>query len=413
MRGVVLARDHPGGRGQRLVGVADVALDLAGLLDGGFELLAVGLGVVGLVGPVVPDDLERLAALERRPGVLGDHGDAAERPELVGRRRRRERDDLLHARHLEGRGGIDRGNLASDHGRPGDDGELHAGQHDVLAVGRLAGRDVDDVGDADGALADVAEGARLLELDLVGRRHRQGRCGNGELAVPELAPGGLVHHLVQLRLHLGNGHLPLGGRRLLQHRPRRGAALAHRLDPVAHAARAVGVLVAVGALVAWRLHHAHARPVRLKLVGEHHGKRGAGGPVAHLGARGDDADGTVAADGDEHLGIVHRAVRHRGGAGRIVRERALHHRELGGEDKTSGGRHALEQAAPADVADLDFRVGVEFGHVTPPLKRHGRPRARPRGCADSSRSGRDCRPWPRKSGHRWVPASSRGRPRPA
>ena len=66
---VVLGRDHLGGRGQRLVGVADVALDLAGLLHGSFELRPVGLGVVGRVGPVVPGDLERLAALERRPGV--------------------------------------------------------------------------------------------------------------------------------------------------------------------------------------------------------------------------------------------------------------------------------------------------------------------------------------------------------
>ena len=214
---VVLARDHLGGRGQRLVDVADVALDLAGLLDGGFELRPVGLGVVGLVRPVVPGDLERLAALERGPGVPGDDGHAAQRPELVGRRRRLQRDDLLHARHLQGRAGIDRGHLAAHHRRPGDDRELHAGQHDVLAVDGLAGGDVDEIGDADGALADVAEGARLLQLDLVGGRHRQARRGGGELAVAQLAAGRLVHDLVQLRLHLAHVHLPLGGGRLLQH----------------------------------------------------------------------------------------------------------------------------------------------------------------------------------------------------
>ena len=310
--GVVLGRDHPGRRGQRFVGVADVALDLAGLSHRRFQLRPVGPGIMGPVRPVVPGDLERLAALQRRPGVPGDDGNAAERPELVGRRRRLQRDDLLHARHLQGRAGIDRGDLAADHRRPGDDRELHAGQHHVLAIDRLAGRDVVEVDDADCALADVAEGARILELDLVGCGNRQAGRGGGELAVTQLAPARLVHHLVQLRLHLADIDLPLGGGRRLQHQPRRGAAVAHRLDPVAHAARAVGVLVAVGTLVTRRLHHAHACPVGLQLVGEDHRKRGACRAVAHLGAGRDDAHRAVAGDRDEHLGVVDDAVGHPG-----------------------------------------------------------------------------------------------------
>ena len=349
MGGVVLARDHLGGRGQRLLGVADVALDLAGFLHGRFELRPVGLGVVGLVGPVVPGDLERLATLQGRPGVAGDDGHAAELPELVGRRRAGKRHHLLHARHLQGRAGVEGGHLAADHRRPGDDGELHAGQHDILAVDRLARRDVDEVGDAHGALADVAEGARLLELDLVGLRDRQSACRGGKRAVSELAPRRLVHDLVQLCLHLAHVDLPRGGGGRLQHQPHRGAAVPHRLYPMAHAARAVGVLVAVGPLIARRLHHAHARPVGLELVGKHHGQRGARGTVAHLGAGRHDADRAVAADGDEHLGIADHAVGHGFGPGRIGRERSSDRRELHGQGEAAGGSHALEQTAAADV----------------------------------------------------------------
>ena len=49
VRRVILTHDHPGRRGQGLVHIADVALDLAGLLDLGFEVLPERLGVVRLV----------------------------------------------------------------------------------------------------------------------------------------------------------------------------------------------------------------------------------------------------------------------------------------------------------------------------------------------------------------------------
>ena len=55
---------------------------------------------------------------------------------------------------------VERGDLAADHRRPRDHGVLHARQRGVLAVLRLAGRDVEQVGDRHVALADVAERAR-------------------------------------------------------------------------------------------------------------------------------------------------------------------------------------------------------------------------------------------------------------
>ena len=59
--------------------------------------------------------------------------------------------------------------------------------------------------------------------------------------------------LVVLRLHRRRVDAPARRRRLLQHLPHGGAALAHRLQEVADAARSVGVLVAVSRFVAGRL----------------------------------------------------------------------------------------------------------------------------------------------------------------
>jgi hypothetical protein len=248
---------------------------------------------------------------------------------------------------------------------PGDHRELQAGQHDVLAVHRLAGRDVEQVDHRDVALADVAEGARLLEAQLVdvGRRH----CGGvgGEFAVAELAAGRLVHDLVEPRLDLRDGNAPAPGGGGLKDVARPGADLPHRLDEVAHAAGAVGVLVAVGLLVARRLHDLHPRPVGLKLVGDDQRQGGAGGAGAHLGAVRDDVDGTVLLDRHEDMRVGHDAMGHGAGAGRI-RMRGANGRQLSGEDEGRGTGGALEQAAAADVGDGHVLLIALTGHVHAP-----------------------------------------------
>ena len=95
------AVDDPAGRGRRLhrrVGVvgdvilgldflvrarksgsevAVAAQDLAGLFGGRFHRRAVDLRIMSRVRAVVPGDLQRLAALDRRPGVVRNHRDAA------------------------------------------------------------------------------------------------------------------------------------------------------------------------------------------------------------------------------------------------------------------------------------------------------------------------------------------------
>ena len=187
VRRVVVRRNDLGGRFERGFGIADFTLHLAGLGDIVFQHLLVAVGRVGLVRPIVPGDLQRVAAFHRRPGVFRDHRDASKRRELRGRRRAVNLHDLLDAGHLHRVGRIERGDLAADHRRARDHRILQAVHVNVLAVDRLAGRDVEQVDDPDIALTHVAELVLLLELHLFHRRHRQ-RCGGGrKLAVPGLA----------------------------------------------------------------------------------------------------------------------------------------------------------------------------------------------------------------------------------
>ena len=200
-----------------------------------------------------------------------------------------------------------------------------------------------------------------------------------------------MHDLVVLRPHLGDSDAPARGGGLLQHHAHRGAALPHRLDEVAHAARSVGVLVAVFLLVARRLGDAHARPVGLHLVGDHHRQAGphAG---AHLGAVGDDGHQTGRVDGDEDVRVVDRAARHLAGAGVPGRHRRAR-------------QHARRRRTSAPEPTRPFITNRRLTLAMPPggsrssrtcvswLTLPSRPGAPPPRCADSSRNGRCCRTW--------------------
>src|SRR5262249_27719199 len=117
-------------------------------------------------------------------------------------------------------------------------------------VDGAAGRDVEEIDDRDIPLAEIPEGGLVLELDLVGRWRRQRACDGSELTIAELSARGLVNNLMVLRLYLGNTYTPALRRGGFQHLPHGSTALTHRLDEVSHAARAVGVLVAVLLFVA-------------------------------------------------------------------------------------------------------------------------------------------------------------------
>ena len=317
VRLIVLGADDLGRACERRVRIALLADHLAGLGGGRRHLLVVLLGVVDGVRAVVPLDLERVAALDRCPGVAGDDGDAAERRELRRRHAALELHDLLDAGDRLRGAVVDRLDLAADHRRPRDHRILHARQLDIGAVDRLAGGDVVQVEDRHVALADVAELALVLERQRRGgrvrvllRRHLHLRHGlrrdrRSRACRPE--PSWMTSWLLALTSATSTPHcLAAASFSICAHRR---ADLAHRLDVVAHAARAVGVLVAVLRLIARRLDDLHARPVGLHLVGDHHRQAGprAG---AHLGAVGDDRDRAVGGDRDEDMRVGDDAVRH-------------------------------------------------------------------------------------------------------
>ncbi len=167
-----------------------------------------------------------------------------------------------------------------------------------------------------------------------------------------------MHHFVVLRLDLADIDTPLRRRGLFQHPPRSRAALPHRLDEMAQAARAVGVLVAVFLLVAGRLLDMDAGPVGLELVGHHHRQAGARAG-AHLGAMIDDGHDAAGVDRDKDMRIGDHPAGKLGGAGGVG-EGSPRRQEFGGEDEAAGGQHAAQKAAAADVFDRD----VNGGHVT-------------------------------------------------
>ena len=275
------------------------------------------------------------------------------------------------------------------------------GSFHVLAIGRLAGRDVEQVDDGDVALADIAERARLLELQRVERGRRQSRGIGREFAIAELLARRRVHDFVEARLDLVGVDAPALGSGGLEHLACPGTHLPHGLDEVAHAARAVGILVAVGLLVARRLDHAHARPIGIKLVGDDHRQAGARGAVTHFSPMRNNGDDTVLVDRNEDVRVGHHAMRHLVGAGSIGHGGA-NRWKLRSEDEHAGASHALEQAAAADIGDDDVLLVTMVGHVRPPLRR----RERPYGCADSNRIGRCCQAWRRRFAYRSAPVFS-------
>ena len=131
---IIFADDHLVGALQRAFDVAFLAHDEAGLARGLLELGAVGDRVVFGIGAIVPDDLQRVAALDRRAGIARDHGHAAERLEFRRPRPALDLHDLLDAGDLHAPPPVERDQLAAGHRRPRDHGILHAGQAHVRAV---------------------------------------------------------------------------------------------------------------------------------------------------------------------------------------------------------------------------------------------------------------------------------------
>ena len=302
------------------------------------------------VRAAIPLDDEPVTPLHHRPGIGADHRNTAERPELrrlvVGQRR--DLDHLLDALHLERLGGIEGLHLAAIDRRPRHDGDLHAGHADVGAVGGAARAHVVVV-DHRHVAADVLPLRLVLQLrrGIAGRHLDVGGCVHHLAEVEPLARARVVEAVV-LRVDLARVDAPFLGRRLLQHVARGRAQLAHDLEVVAGAARAVGVLLVLAGrvelrLVARRLPYLHPLPVGFELVGQDHRDAGAHA-LTHLGTAARQRHRSVVGNLDEEVGLDRGAVA-------LAARRRNHGTggDVGAEHDGAGDAGGLQEGTPADV----------------------------------------------------------------
>jgi hypothetical protein len=205
---------------------------------------------------------------------------------------------------------------------------------------------VDDVREIDDRnwFADVTTFARRLEpqIQMIGRRYLQRRGDLGGIAERKLPSSLGVHHRVIARPAIVRVDVPNMRRGGFEHLPRRGAGLAHRLIELAHASRAVGVLIAVF-WVALGLNDPDARPVSLELVGENHGQSGADSG-AHFRAVGHDRNQSGLVDGEIDVGLEGRR-------GRGLGERENPWSDVEAQHQAGQAGDALDDRASAQVHD--------------------------------------------------------------
>ena len=114
------------------------------------------------IGSVVPLDLEFLATLLRRPGVIGNDRDAAQRIEAGWHRRCRQLHDSFDACYFQRLGGVERSDGAAIDRAALDRRIFHPRHDDVDAVGCSALHDVAKVDDRNW-MSHIAPGARWFE----------------------------------------------------------------------------------------------------------------------------------------------------------------------------------------------------------------------------------------------------------
>ena len=177
------------------VHVPEVARDLSGLRHRGQQLLLEPLRFEGGVWAVIPNNLELLPPLHRRPRAVSNHRNAAKGLETIRQLERLDGDRLLNAAHLERRLVVETADLASKDRRVLDRSVHHPLAEDVETELRPAGDDVRLVV-CGPLLADEAPLCLRLEPQILGLRHRKLARGSNERAVSEPAIARLVNHLM-------------------------------------------------------------------------------------------------------------------------------------------------------------------------------------------------------------------------
>ncbi len=294
-----------GGIARRGVEVAVVAHHLAGRREQRRALRIERCARLGRKGAARPLDLEGVAALQRGPGVVGDHrhpGRQVGRDRLA-RLRARHHDHRTHAWHGTRRGVVEARDAAVKIRATQHHRDARLGLLDVDAVARAAGDDVRGVHYAP-RLADHAVLGRLLERHgLGGERKLRGRSCERRVRQPPPVRVKRMRRCGLDRFHCnaplrrgGMPQQPAGlGAELPEFRPAVGDARA--------AARALGSEAPARLGAAKVDHHRHLldrdqRPVGIQLFGEDHGQRSLDA-LPDLGARRADHDAVVRLDADQ------------------------------------------------------------------------------------------------------------------
>ncbi len=162
----VIGLHRLGGLAEGMIDIADILVRLGG--EGVGDLLRPrrkgGGGILGGFA-FVPIDLQLVLGLERRPGVLGDDGDAGHHfDRLAGAG---DHEGVDHAGQRLDLGHVEGTDLAAHRRAFGEIGIRHAGQPHIAAEQRLAG---DDLGIVDAVMAPAQQAILLARLQ--GQRGR-------------------------------------------------------------------------------------------------------------------------------------------------------------------------------------------------------------------------------------------------
>jgi hypothetical protein len=258
------------------------------------------------VRTAVPFDLQALASLECRPGVVGNHGDAAQRLKQVRRFESFDGQRLLNARHFERSLVIVRLDLLSQHGRMLDRRKDHARHGCVHAEDCFSSDDLGKVEQRIAFFADVAPLGTRLERDIFFFGNRQLGRGAGNFAIAQLAAAGAMHDEMGLGRAFFRGNVPLRSGSADQHHAPGSAHLAHQVEAAANRVRPVRILLAV-LRIANRLLQLDLGPVGVKFVGDHERQSGAAA-ASHFRAMRDDGDGAIGSDRHPQAGFKWRAA---------------------------------------------------------------------------------------------------------
>ena len=294
--------DLPGGAGQRLGDVAFLAGDHSGLLRRRIHLLDDVSGGERGVRAVVPVDIERGEALHRGPRAIAYDGNGIVEPH-----------HLAHALDRHCLAVVDAGELSAQHRAGGDRGKLHAGDHRVDAIYRLAIHLVGRV-DTLGRCSDQREVLRVLERDA--GRYRQLRRRIDQGPVFKRLAGRRMNHFSMFGVARGWIDVPLSRRRGDQHDARDGTSTAKWFPHCHDRGRAAGDLepeqrIGIELVVGRRGLEGDLRKIDLQLFGDEHRHRGVSA-LSHLDLRHDQSDAVVATDANEGVRSENVGTRGRG-----------------------------------------------------------------------------------------------------